>query len=192
MKLSILIALSLLWSNHFLPAQPIVKIGGSENPMLSERQVIWYLDQLNIQENIHLTVIYTPIIPEGFDGLTVCRNVLEKDGYQIIMVRINQDLSERQKKTVLAHEMIHVKQYAKGEIKLLEPNTVVWLGKRRQLTNIYHRGPWEKEAYRGDRILAVQFQQRPVLNLAKLKDQTDSLITYRSNRSTWSIPDWQE
>jgi hypothetical protein len=178
MRLFRILTLYVLGHCQCVFAQPIVKIGGTENPMPSERQVRWYLDQLNIKENIHLTVIYTTIIPEGFDGLTICRNVLEKDGYQIIMVRINQDLKERQKQTVLAHEMIHVKQYAKGELKLLEPNTVVWLGKKRQLSNKYHSGPWEKEAYREDKILAVQFQQKPEITLAKLKVRTDSLLTY--------------
>lgn len=182
MRQYFLITLYLLAYNQYILAQPIVKIGGSENPTVSERQVVWYLNQLNIKENIHLTIIYTSIIPEGFEGLTICRNVLEKDGYQIIMVRIDQELNERQKQTVLAHEMIHVKQYAKGELKLLEPNTVVWLGKRRQLNNMYHRGPWEKEAYKGDRVLAVQFQQKPDASLTALETPTDSLMINMSEK----------
>ncbi|WP_277480954.1 hypothetical protein [Catalinimonas alkaloidigena] len=160
-------------------AQPIVKIGGHEDPFAMEKEVYWYLNQLGIQENIHLTVIFTSIIPKGFDGLTVSRKILG-NGYQVLMVRINKALVERQQQKVLAHEMIHVKQYAKGELKLLKSNTVVWLGKKHRLSKIHHRGPWEKEAYRNDHVLAVQQRQKPdITTLASFKSKADSLVYMR-------------
>ena len=60
---------------------------------------------------------------------------------------------------VLAHEMIHVKQYVKGELKdyLTKPDTY-WFGKpySRKKTN-YFDLPWEKEAYEKETKLYEDF-----------------------------------
>ena len=53
----------------------------------------------------------------------------------------------------LAHEMVHVKQYAKGELRDLmsKDNMVVWQGERRFISNdteeAYLSQPWEQEAF---------------------------------------------
>ncbi len=60
----------------------------------------------------------------------------------------------------LAHEMVHVKQYAKGELSN-ELITAKWQGKTFKLTNSmedYFNWPWEIEAYGRDRSLYLFYQ----------------------------------
>lgn len=60
----------------------------------------------------------------------------------------------------LAHEMVHVKQYARGELSS-ELITAKWQGKTFKLTNSmedYLNWPWEVEAYGRDRALYLFYQ----------------------------------
>ena len=60
----------------------------------------------------------------------------------------------------LAHEMVHLKQYAKGELSN-ELITARWQGKTYKLTNSmedYFNWPWEVEAYGRDRSLYLFYQ----------------------------------
>lgn len=60
----------------------------------------------------------------------------------------------------LAHEMVHVKQYARGELSN-ELITAKWQGKTFKLTNSmedYLNWPWEIEAYGRDRSLYLFYQ----------------------------------
>jgi hypothetical protein len=60
----------------------------------------------------------------------------------------------------LAHEMVHVKQYARGELSA-ELITAKWQGKTYKLTNSfedYLNWPWEVEAYGRDRALYLFYQ----------------------------------
>jgi hypothetical protein len=60
----------------------------------------------------------------------------------------------------LAHEMVHVKQYARGELSS-ELITAKWQGKTFKLTNSmedYLNWPWEVEAYGRDRSLYLFYQ----------------------------------
>lgn len=60
----------------------------------------------------------------------------------------------------LAHEMVHVKQYARGELSA-ELVTAKWQGKTYKLSNSfedYLNWPWEIEAYGRDRSLYLFYQ----------------------------------
>lgn len=70
-------------------------------------------------------------------------------------IGINPKLRRHKMLQCLAHEMVHVKQYAKGELSN-ELITAKWQGKTFKLTNSiedYLNWPWEVEAYGRDRAL---------------------------------------
>lgn len=65
---------------------------------------------------------------------------------QVVRQGIHETLS------TLAHEMVHVKQYAKGELRdlITKSDMVVWRGARKTVTNYeetYASQPWEVEAF---------------------------------------------
>ena len=77
-------------------------------------------------------------------------------------ITINPDMADDPIEQTLAHEMVHVKQYAKGELKdlLSYPDLVVWQGSRRHCDNDgadYMSLPWEIEAFDKERTLYLEY-----------------------------------
>ena len=73
---------------------------------------------------------------------------------------MNPNLSRRKMLQCLAHEMVHVKQYARGELSS-ELITARWQGKVYKITSSfedYLNWPWEVEAYGRDRSLYLFYQ----------------------------------
>lgn len=59
--------------------------------------------------------------------------------------------------TSLCHELIHLKQYARFEMKHLPTNKTQWkktIFKDNEIN--YYESPWEKEAYRLEKKLAIE------------------------------------
>lgn len=153
--LFILLIIGLFWE-HLAFTQPVVRVWGSKDSLAVIIQVEQYLDILDIHEHVYINIGFSTLMPEKLKGITSCISSPEPKTNQIIKVRIDARMNETQQKLVLAHEMIHVKQYVKGQIKVLDERLVNWKG------NIYeYKGskslrysPWEHEAYRNDQILA--------------------------------------
>lgn len=74
-------------------------------------------------------------------------------------ITVHPDLGKRNMLLVLAHEMVHVKQYAKGEMKdYLRARRVKWKGKVYNDKNInYWDLPWEIEAHGREKGLYYRF-----------------------------------
>ncbi len=138
-------------------AQPIVRITNTEDSSEVRAQVFRYLDYFAIEEKVGISVIFTKNMPDNMKGMTYCMNQNKAYPYLIIKVRIDARLSKREHNLVLAHEMIHVKQYVKGELKVIDHKRVIWKGRtlQHQYTGTRQRiSPWEREAYRTDNLIA--------------------------------------
>ena len=83
-------------------------------------------------------------------------------GERDIMMLVDNSLTAERLLTTLAHEMVHVKQYAKGQLKIVEGrrgSDFVWLGQR--VRNVhYYDMPWEREAFSRERLLANSMLRR--------------------------------
>jgi len=55
--------------------------------------------------------------------------------------------------TTLAHEMVHVRQLAKGMMKILPNDARMWMGKRYSKKVTYLNQPWELDAFAKQEIL---------------------------------------
>ena len=53
----------------------------------------------------------------------------------------------------LAHEMVHVRQLAKGQMKFLPNQARIWMGKRYNKRTHYLDQPWELDAFARQEIL---------------------------------------
>lgn len=104
---------------------------------------------------------------------------LEEDGFCCIedyntagkprefTIELDRGLNDKTLLTVLAHECVHVKQYAMGE---LDDNLSVWRGRKVNSDKVpYWEHPWEIEAYGRERGLYVRFIEKH--NLQKLHQQ---------------------
>lgn len=170
MKPLIVLTLTALLSMHIVYCQSIIKVHGSEDSLTINQQIQQYLTYLDVREKIHLTVIFTSRMPDKLKGITFCQHSSESTAYQVIKVRIDARLSKKQQALVLAHEMIHVKQYAKGELMVIKEQHVLWQGRKYHYQhNRRHRVPWENEAYQNDHLLSKLSKEQPGAPLTALR-----------------------
>lgn len=129
---------------------------------LCKESVNFYANELlgsRLAKNIKIKLVFEklPTIINAFcqwdDNNHNCRSFI---------IILNKKMNKKTTLIALAHEMIHVKQYARGELKdYLRNNNVKWRGKVFCLDKVeYWSSPWEKEAYRKDEVLYEKFKQR--------------------------------
>jgi hypothetical protein len=158
----------MFWMNLAF-SQPSVKIIGSADSETVSEQIAQYLEYLDIRENIRLAVIFSRTMPENYMGLTKCENDAESKndlGHLKIKVYLDARQPKFLQRIVLAHEMIHVKQYAKGELTVNSNREVIWKGQKYSSHNAEHGDPrpWEREAYRNDiRLVKYCKEQSKIL-----------------------------
>jgi hypothetical protein len=107
--------------------------------------------ELKLEKSTYaLTVYNAPGLRkrEGFNG--ICSKMGERE----ITIIVDGGLGESELIQCIAHEMVHAKQIAKGQLQLDTKNRQLWLGKR--VSKAYHERPWEQEAFARERILAYR------------------------------------
>lgn len=77
------------------------------------------------------------------------------------IITINEKLSKNAMLLAIAHEMVHLKQYAKGELKdYIKVDKCKWMGEQYEIDKLdYWDQPWEIEAYGRERGLYVKFKE---------------------------------
>jgi hypothetical protein len=140
------------WANIAFP-QPVIEVLASNNAQKVESQAELCLAQLNVKERLHLTIEFTSKMPAKMEGITHSLRSAP-NGYPAFKVYIDERISIQQQWHVLAHEMIHVKQYIKNELVIIDQNRVLWKGKNHYYYPKYNQQmPWEQEAYQFDHTL---------------------------------------
>lgn len=59
--------------------------------------------------------------------------------------------------STMAHEMVHIKQYIKGQLSENKKGYQLWKGKKVNADTKYHALPWEVEAMQKEIIMAHQY-----------------------------------
>jgi hypothetical protein len=128
---------------------------------LCKDAVKWYGKYLlgnKLYHNIEITL--------EFDDAELNKNVYgycdwndKNDRARDFTITINPNLGKRNMLLVLAHEMVHVKQYAKGELKdFVRVRRVKWKGKVYNEEKLdYWECPWEIEAHGREKGLYFKF-----------------------------------
>lgn len=96
--------------------------------------------QLNLENSSKCFVIALEANNNNF-GTTIPIDIV---GGYMILINPNKSLAEIARTT--AHELVHVKQMAKGQLKY-EKKNYVWMGKKYPRTIKYLDMPWEQEAF---------------------------------------------
>ena len=157
----ILLTIACVFWTSLAFSQPIVKVTGSLDSLTVSKQIVQYMEYLDIRENIRLAVIFSRSMPENYMGITKCENGIASKpdiGHLNIKVYLDARQPKFLQRIVLAHEMIHVKQYAKRELTVTSNREVIWKGQKYSSHNAEHNDPrpWEREAYKND-IRLVKF-----------------------------------
>ena len=95
----------------------------------------------------------TDEIEEGMQGATL--NIEIADCYLVLIKQPKRvtKASLLEMGTTLAHEMVHVRQLAKGQMKFLPNQARIWMGKRYNKRTHYLDQPWELDAFARQEIV---------------------------------------
>lgn len=134
----------------------------SKIPMRLCKQAARYYGKLLLSENLYhklnVTISFQKFNPK-INEYAYCEWEFDNHRAKDYTITINKNLSKRAMLLALAHEMIHVKQYAKGELKdYLRVNKSKWKGQIIDPNEVdYWDQPWEIEAHGGERDLYYKF-----------------------------------
>lgn len=122
-----------------------------------EATVAFYIKELNLTRSRYLLTVLTE--KNMVKNQSMHGGVIQVNDKIIGMV-LDSRLSMCQLVQTIAHEMVHVKQFARGRLRsqILNKKMVnVWQGKVYADKDLaYHCRPWELEAFRQERELAYR------------------------------------
>ena len=118
-----------------------------------------YLLGPKLSKNITLTIKFEKY-PRGSNDYAECIWKYINHCSRDFEITIDRRLCRREMLLALAHEMVHLKQYAKGELKdYIKPARMIgWMGEKYLEEEIdYWEQPWEIEAYGREKGLYFKF-----------------------------------
>lgn len=114
----------------------------------------YFSRELKLQNSKYSLIIYTTANLRKNEK-SYGKTGLLWEGDRLICMTLESRLPQHQLIETIAHEMVHVKQFAKGQLKHVQARNGrivdMWLGKRVRAT--YWNSPWEREAYRREKEL---------------------------------------
>ena len=114
-----------------------------------------------IVRNINIEIQLKKDLEE--DGFCEIADYNTKGKARYFTIELDRSLNKKTLLRTLAHECVHIKQYAMGE---LDEGMSVWRGKRVNSDNVpYWDHPWEIEAYGREKGLYVRFSEAHQLGL---------------------------
>ena len=115
-----------------------------------ETCVALFKKELKLENSQYSLVILTDRGMSKRDG---CRGSVFQVGPKALGMVIDTAMSIENLIITIAHEMVHVKQYARGQIKHGKNlKSKFWMGQKNK--SQYYDSPWEIEAYSKERVLA--------------------------------------
>ncbi|MEM8968398.1 MAG: hypothetical protein AAGE93_18410 [Bacteroidota bacterium] len=127
-----------------------VLIADESVPKEVAEQAQCYAQLLALDQHVYIAISFSRDLPPGVDGYTRYQNTESyNEGHQIRIV-INANINRAQQIRVLAHEMIHAKQFVEGRLVRCSTGHYSW--ERGVCTDTkhlpYYNRPWEKEAFK--------------------------------------------
>ena len=113
-----------------------------------------YIEQLGLTNSKRAVLVkVTKDLEEDFQGAT--HNIELADCYLVLLKapKRTTPMSLLEIAGTLAHEMVHVKQLAKGQMKFLPNEVKIWKGKRYTKKTKYLEQPWEIDAFSKQELL---------------------------------------
>jgi hypothetical protein len=118
-----------------------------------------YLMGKKLAENVNLTIDFQRF-DDGSRDYAYCDWVDDNHRSRVFIITIDRSLSKKETLLALAHEMVHLKQYAKGELKdIFRPKRMTkWMGEMYDpKQSDYWSDPWEREARGMEMELYIKF-----------------------------------
>ena len=119
---------------------------------ITHKVVAWYLKKIMPRyRTLEIDVKLTKCMNNGAYGYCMMGETNRE-----FEIEVDKDLRLFDFVSTLCHELTHLKQYAKGEMKQLECGRVRWKKVVYPENVTYDDSPWEKEAFKLEQKLAVE------------------------------------
>lgn len=110
----------------------------------------FFIQELNLSNSKYTLLVF---FDRGMAKREEMRGTVSKIGPKGLCMVIDSSLDFERLLITIAHEMVHVKQYAKGQVQhSARGKTRYWMGKT--VRKEYYDQPWELEAFSKERVLA--------------------------------------
>ncbi len=129
----------------------VVDMRKSDRKDFIEGIVQLFIRELKLSTSKKELIIFTK---KGFEKETGAAGMVYPYDENIITMDIDSQLTPERLVDVLSHEMVHVKQLAKGQLKY-KGKKIYWKGNfvnHKKLS--YYDHPWEHEAWKNQKLLA--------------------------------------
>lgn len=128
--------------------------GGTKARKFLESLMPSLITQLNLDNSKRAVLVkITDDMDSGMEGATL--NMEFADCYLVLIKKPKRltKVSLLNMASTLAHEMVHVRQLAKGLMKFLPNQNRIWMGKQYTKKTKYLDQPWELDAFARQEIL---------------------------------------
>lgn len=106
-----------------------------------------------LSPNVELKVYVSDTLPTNLWGLCLPTDDDRKLPREF-EIFLSSTISRKKSIKTLAHEMVHIKQFARGEFKVYDKGKYKWMGKQLFMTEQqYRKMPWEVEAHLSEKYL---------------------------------------
>lgn len=151
----------------------LVRVTGSKDKEFSKilkKACNFYIDQFlpkQLTRHLSVGIKFKRKLADGAEGYCDIVGFNKQGRPRKFNVEILSGQPSRHTLVILAHEMVHVKQYALCELNLgeLEDERSIWRGRQMSYKLEYWDFPWEKEARRHENRLVAKFLQENSLDL---------------------------
>lgn len=131
---------------------------------LIEQLSRFYVEQLNLDRSRKTVTIYT--VPRLLKERGILGCAIRDEGN--VAVLLDSRLTFSKIMITLAHEFVHVKQIALGQLRPLKKNdSSKWIWRGRVYKNNDYVSPWENEAYSREGVLAAAVMNRVAISKKK-------------------------
>lgn len=134
----------------------------------------FYIDLLlprHIAKHITVDIEFLGKLDKSADGYCEVSGHNKRGKPREFEIQIQRNKSKRYMMMTLAHEFVHLKQYAMGE---LDENMCVWKGKRVASSTDYWDTPWEIEAHGREYGLWSRFAAKFKIRYRRTKYERDN------------------
>jgi len=137
-----------------------ITIRGTSTTTHQAEMMVQYYAQYWELEGLYILVQFTARLPKQYQGYTQYLDHKDLQTRQVT-IRISNQISEKQQWLTLAHEMIHVKQFSRGELIYHGKSAYTWKNQYcKDVRKIsYRQRGWEKEAYALESKMLAKYQE---------------------------------
>lgn len=142
----------------------LINVPGKHDPCEIFNAVVFYGNKLmstRMLAGIEVRIVFVPGLEKDRNLVGECEWEDDNLRPREFMIRLDAEMGKRKMLITLAHEMVHVKQYAKGEMRdLIRCGNTKWHKESVDTDDVnYWDLPWEIEAHGREAGLYVRFKK---------------------------------